>query len=78
MYYLCSENKVADLLHSYCAANLHLCFRICKVFSSRGSFCICFIIFISLRIIFLHIYVNRLNLVSTQYLEKSLVHLSLF
>ena len=30
LYYLCSENKGADQLHSYCAADLHLCFRICK------------------------------------------------
>ena len=25
-YYLCSENKDADQLHSNCAADLHLCF----------------------------------------------------
>ena len=30
MYYLCSENKGADQLRSYCAADLPLCFRICK------------------------------------------------
>ena len=30
MYYLCSENKGADQLWSYCTADLHLCFRICK------------------------------------------------
>ena len=30
LYYLCSENKGADQLCGYCAANLHLCFRICK------------------------------------------------
>ena len=30
LYYLCSENKEADQLLSYCAADLHLCFRICK------------------------------------------------
>ena len=30
LYYLCSENKEADQLHSYCAADLHLFFRICK------------------------------------------------
>ena len=40
LYYQCSENKGADQLHSnctaYCAADLRLCFRICKkqVFSS--------------------------------------------
>ena len=28
MYYLCSENKGADQLHVYCAADLCLCFRI--------------------------------------------------
>ena len=40
LYYLCSENKGADQLRSYCAADLRLCFRICKkpVFSQRGSF----------------------------------------
>ena len=27
---LCSENKKADQLRSYCAADLRLCFRICK------------------------------------------------
>ena len=30
LYYLCSENKEADQLRSYCAADMHLCFRICK------------------------------------------------
>ena len=44
LYYLCSENKGADQLHSncysYCAADLRLCFCICKkpVFSQRGSY----------------------------------------
>ena len=28
MYYPCSENKVADQLHSYWEADLRLCFRI--------------------------------------------------
>ena len=39
LYYPCSENKGADQLHSYCEADLHLCFRIGKnlVFSWRGS-----------------------------------------
>ena len=39
-YYLCSENKKADQLHSYCAADLHLGFCIFKklVFLWRGSF----------------------------------------
>ena len=33
------KNKSADQLHDYRAADLHLCFRICKkqVFSCRGS-----------------------------------------
>ena len=33
LYYLCSENKGDDQLHSYCEAfaNLHLCFRICRL-----------------------------------------------
>ena len=30
LYYLCSENKGADQLRSHCAADLRLCFRICK------------------------------------------------
>ena len=30
LYYLCSENKGADQLRSYCEADLRLCFRICK------------------------------------------------
>ena len=36
LYYLCSEDKGADQLCSYCTANLRLCFRIGKspVFSS--------------------------------------------
>ena len=40
LYYLCSENKEADQLPSYYAADLHLCFHICKkmVFLLRGSF----------------------------------------
>ena len=31
LYYPCSENKGADQLHSYCKADLRLCFRICKL-----------------------------------------------
>ena len=36
MYYPCSENKGADQLRGYRKADLHLCFRMCKmlVFSS--------------------------------------------
>ena len=30
LYYLSSENKGADQLFSYCTADLHLCFHICK------------------------------------------------
>ena len=30
LYYPYSENKGADQLRSYCAADLRLCFRICK------------------------------------------------
>ena len=30
VYYLCSENKGADQLRSYCEADLRLCFRIGK------------------------------------------------
>ena len=40
LYYPYSENKGADQLRSYCAADLRLCFRICKnpVFSQRGLY----------------------------------------
>ena len=40
LYYPFSENEGADQLHSNCAADLRLCFRICKkpVFSQRGSY----------------------------------------
>ena len=39
LYYLCSENKGANQLLSYCTADLRLCFSICKkqVFSWCGS-----------------------------------------
>ena len=39
LYYPYIENKGADQLRSYCAADLRLCFRICKkpFFSPRGS-----------------------------------------
>ena len=30
MYYPCSEIKGADQLGSYCEADLHLCFRMCR------------------------------------------------
>ena len=30
LYYLCCENKGADQLHGYRAADLRLCFYICK------------------------------------------------
>ena len=30
LYYVCSKNKGADQLHSYCPADLRLCFHICK------------------------------------------------
>ena len=31
MYYPCSEDKGAGQLRSYCEADLHLCFRICRL-----------------------------------------------
>ena len=31
LYYPCSENKGADQLRGYREADLHLCFRICKM-----------------------------------------------
>ena len=39
LYYPSSENKGADQLRGYRAADLRLCFRICRtlVFSRRGS-----------------------------------------
>ena len=41
MYYPSSKNKGAEQLHSYCEADLSLCFRISKnlVFSWRDSYC---------------------------------------
>ena len=40
LYYMCSENKGADQLSSYCTADLRLCFHLCKllVFSCGGSY----------------------------------------
>ena len=40
LYYLCSENKGADQLRSYCAADLRLCFRICKKRFSHDANCL--------------------------------------
>ena len=39
LYYPCSKTNGADQLRNYCAADLCLCFLICKmqVFSQRGS-----------------------------------------
>ena len=39
LYYLYSENKGADQLHSYCKADLRLCFCLCRllVFPCGGS-----------------------------------------
>ena len=31
LYCSCSKNKSADQLRSYCDADLHLCFHICKM-----------------------------------------------
>ena len=40
LHYLCSENKGADQLCSYCTADLRLCFRIGNnpIFSQCGSY----------------------------------------
>ena len=40
LYYLCSENKGADQLRSYCEADLRLCCRLCRllVFQCGGSY----------------------------------------
>ena len=39
-YYPSSENKGADQLRSYCEADLHVCFRLCRllVFPCGGSY----------------------------------------
>ena len=39
---MCSENKGADQLRSYCEADLRLCFRLCMllVFPCSGSYII--------------------------------------
>ena len=37
MYYLCSENKGADQLCSYCTADLRLCFRMTKIQFSHDA-----------------------------------------
>ena len=37
MYYLCRENIGADQLRSYRAADLRLCFRICKKWFSNDA-----------------------------------------
>ena len=41
--YMCSENKGADQLRSYCEADLRLCFRLCRllVFPCVGSLNFC-------------------------------------
>ena len=31
LYYPCGQNKGADQLHSYCEADVHLCFRLCRL-----------------------------------------------
>ena len=40
LHFPCAENKGADQLRGYREADLHLCFRICKMpgFSLRGSY----------------------------------------
>ena len=57
--YLCSENKGADQLCSYCTADLHLCFprSILFVFSCSGS------IISTLMFLFIHVPVssNKFN-----------------
>ena len=42
MYYLCGENKGADLFRGYREADLRLCFAYAKVFSRCGSYYVCF------------------------------------
>ena len=42
LYYPYSKNKGADQLHSNCATDLRLCFRICKSWFSHNEAHICF------------------------------------
>ena len=39
LYYLCIKNKDADQLCSYCTADLHLCFCICRLLLFFSSGC---------------------------------------
>ena len=45
LYYQSSENKGADQLRSYCEADLHICFCLCRllVFPWGGSFILQFL-----------------------------------
>ena len=38
LYYPCSENQGADQLHSYCKADLCLCFRLCRLMFFQDVF----------------------------------------
>ena len=51
MYYLCSENKGADQLRSYCEADLHLCIGEIR-FSNDAAhiIIICFVVILALLI----------------------------
>ena len=50
VYYLCSENKCADQPRSNCAADLRLCFLICKKQIFTGQLCrVCNISKLNLR-----------------------------
>ena len=40
LYNLCSENKGADQLRGHREADLHLCFRICKMLVFSNDYCI--------------------------------------
>ena len=54
LFHLCSENKGADQLRRYCAADLRLCFHICKSRFSHDEAHMCFYLY------FKEIYVSQL------------------
>ena len=72
LYYLCNENKGADQLHGYREADLRLCFLICKmlVFSWRGSYVICLIIYKYLEQLFFLFKIFGLKMQKSTFFEE--------
>ena len=71
LFYLFSENKGADQLRSYCAADLRLYFRICKkpVFSQRGSYLMFYRQLIKRSLILqFYVHISQLQISSELYL----------